>query len=283
MNLNFQYLDTLIQSALDEDIQSGDITTGATIPEDITASGNFLVKQRGILAGNEVVKRVFHLVDPTLYYATTITDGAEVTPGQVAATVTGSAASILKGERTALNFMQRMSGIATATNYYLGLVKPYPVQIMDTRKTVPGLRMLDKYAVHAGGGSNHRIGLFDMFLIKDNHIQVAGSVTQAIERCKAYRAMKKIDSRIEVEVTTFEELDEALRCGVDRIMLDNFSVDDLRKAVTIIAHRCEVEASGGITSETIRAVASTGVDIVSVGALTHSVKGLDISLEVSIG
>ncbi|CAG0937973.1 nicotinate-nucleotide pyrophosphorylase (carboxylating) [Candidatus Brocadiaceae bacterium] len=282
MNLNFQLIDPLIQSALDEDIQSGDITTEATIPPDVPALGRFLIKQHGVLAGNEIVHRVFQLVDPALEYAIALHDGTGVEPGQVVATVSGSAASILRGERTALNFMQRMSGIATVTKSYLDLVKPYPVKIMDTRKTVPGLRALDKYAVTVGGGSNHRIGLYDMFLIKDNHIQVAGSVTNAIERCKLYRKEKGIDSRIEVEVTNFDELDEALHCGVDRIMLDNFSVEDLRKAVAVIAGRSEIEASGGITSETIHAVAATGVDIISVGALTHSVKGLDISLEVSI-
>ena len=282
MNLNFQLIDPLIRTALEEDIRSGDITTEATIPNKVNAIGRFLIKQPGVLAGNEMVRRVFQLVDPTLDYTISTIDGATVGAGDVVSTVTGGAASILKGERTALNFMQRMSGIATATRYYLDLVQPYPVKIMDTRKTVPGLRSLDKYAVAAGGGSNHRIGLYDMFLIKDNHIQVAGSVTNAIERCKVYREQKGIDSPIEVEVTNFDELAEALRCGVDRIMLDNFTVEDLRRAVAIIDGRSETEASGGITSDTIHAVASTGVNIISVGALTHSVKGLDISLEVSI-
>lgn len=239
-----------------------------------------LIKEEGILAGVDVAKDVFHKFDPELKVEVFIEDGAQVKPGDVAFVVTGKVQSLLQTERLVLNLMQRMSGIATITNKYVKLLEGTKTKVLDTRKTTPGLRMLEKQAVKIGGGENHRIGLFDMILLKDNHVDFAGGIKNAITRAKQYLKEKNKDLKIEIEVRNFDELNEALNVGgVDRIMLDNFTVEDTRKAVDIVNGRVELESSGGITFETIRDYAVTGVDYVSVGALTHSVKSLDMSLK----
>jgi nicotinate-nucleotide pyrophosphorylase (carboxylating) len=240
-----------------------------------------LCKEDGVIAGLEVVALVFALCDHGLTLAPIVRDGEHVQKGKQIATVDGSAKSILKGERTALNFMQRMSGIATMTRRFVDAVAGTHARIIDTRKTAPGLRVLDKWAVRLGGGVNHRFGLDDMVLIKDNHIVAAGSITKAVEACRKYLKAEDLNIKIEVETKNLAEVHEALRChGVHRIMLDNFGLDEMRKALDVIAQQVEVEASGGVTLQTVRAIAETGVDFISVGALTHSVKGLDISLEL---
>jgi nicotinate-nucleotide pyrophosphorylase (carboxylating) len=281
MTENIQ-IDDIIKRALKEDIKSGDITTLATIEPGVKAKAEFLAKDSGIIAGLETGARVFSLVNPELKFVAYTADGAKVHKGDIVASVEGSAAAIITAERTALNFMQRMSGIATAANKYAKLVSHTKAVILDTRKTVPGLRTLDKIAVKTGGGVNHRIGLYDMFLIKDNHIAVAGSVTRAIEACRKYASENKLDCKIEVETKNIEEVQEALVCKPDIIMLDNFSVGDMKKAVEIINGASRVEASGGVNPESVRAIAETGVDFISVGALTHSVKALDISLNIKL-
>ncbi|HHU41023.1 MAG TPA: carboxylating nicotinate-nucleotide diphosphorylase, partial [Fermentimonas caenicola] len=243
-------------------------------------SSKLLIKEEGILAGVDVAKDVFHKFDPELKVEVFIEDGAHVKPGDVAFVVTGKVQSLLQTERLVLNLMQRMSGIATITNKYVKLLEGTKTKVLDTRKTTPGLRMLEKQAVKIGGGENHRIGLFDMILLKDNHVDFAGGIKNAITRAKQYLKEKNKDLKIEIEVRNFDELNEALNVGgVDRIMLDNFTVEDTRKAVDIVNGRVELESSGGITFETIRDYAVTGVDYVSVGALTHSVKSLDMSLK----
>lgn len=268
-------LQPIIQRALDEDIAGGDVTTLCTIPADATVTGDFIAKADGIIAGLEVVRLTFALIDERVLVVFSIRDGDAVTPGQVFGTVSGPTRSLLTGERTALNFLQRMSGVATATQRLMEAVKPYRAIILDTRKTVPGLRLLDKWAVQLGGGQNHRIGLFDMALIKNNHITAAGSITAAIERV---RACDERHRPIEVEVRTLDELREALALQPDRILLDNMSLDQMREAVSITRRRVPLEASGNVTLETVNAIAATGVDYISSGALTHSVKALDISL-----
>ena len=283
MNYNNKIkIDQIILSALNEDVDSGDITTNATIGDKVLCEGKFLVKEDGIIAGLEIAKRVFALIDDEVEFTILIADGSPVRKGDVAAAIKGKASSVLTGERTALNFLQRMSGIASAANKYQSEIKHTKTKIIDTRKTVPGLRILDKMAVKMGGCGNHRIGLFDMFLIKDNHIAVAGSITKAVEACKKLRAETDNKLRIEVEVENHAELDEALKAGVEVIMLDNFAVPEMKKAVEFVNGRCILEASGGINMTTVREIAETGVDLISVGALTHSVKALDISLEVSL-
>jgi nicotinate-nucleotide pyrophosphorylase (carboxylating) len=283
MNYNNKIkIDQIILSALNEDVDSGDITTNATIGDKVLCEGKFLVKEDGIIAGLEIAKRVFALIDDAVEFTILIADGSPVKKGDVAASIKGKASSVLTGERTALNFLQRMSGIASAANKYQSEVKHTKTKIIDTRKTVPGLRILDKMAVKMGGCGNHRIGLFDMFLIKDNHIAVAGSITKAVEACKKLRAETDGKLKIEVEVENHAELDEALKAGVEVIMLDNFAVPEMKKAVEFVNGRCILEASGGINMTTVREIAETGVDLISVGALTHSVKALDISLEVSL-
>ena len=268
-------LQPIVQRALDEDIADGDVTTLCTIPADATSSGDFIAKANGIIAGLEVARLTFALVDDRVTVDFSIHDGDAVTKGQVFGTVSGPTRSLLIAERTALNFLQRMSGIATATHRFMDAVKPYRAIILDTRKTAPGLRLLDKWAVKLGGGQNHRIGLFDMVLIKNNHITAVGSITAAINR------VRECDERhrpIEVEVRTLAELQEALVLQPDRILLDNMSLNQMREAVTITAGRVPLEASGNVTLETVNAIAATGVDFISSGALTHSVKALDISL-----
>ena len=272
--------DRLIDLAFAEDIGDGDHTTLCCIPETAMGKSHLLIKEEGILAGVEVAKKVFNRFDPTMQVEVLIGDGAHVKVGDVAMVVTGKTRSLLQTERLMLNIMQRMSGIATMTNRYVERLKGTNTRILDTRKTTPGLRMLEKQAVKIGGGVNHRIGLFDMILLKDNHVDFAGGITNAIDRCHAYLQEKGLDLKIEIEVRNFDELNQVLNHGgVNRIMLDNFSVSDTKKAVDIIAGRYETESSGGITYDTIRDYAEQGVDFISVGALTHSVKGLDMSFK----
>ena len=270
----------LIELAFAEDIGDGDHTTLCCIPEDATGSSHLLIKEDGILAGVEVAKNVFAAFDPTLKVEVRIPDGSPIKVGDIAIVVTGKTRSLLQTERLMLNIMQRMSGIATMTRQYVERLKGTHTRILDTRKTTPGLRMLEKQAVKIGGGTNHRIGLFDMILLKDNHTDFAGGIENAIDRCHRYLKDKKLDLKIEIEVRDFGELQRVLdKGGVDRVMLDNFSVPDTRKAVKLIAGRVETESSGGITFDTIRDYAEQGVDFISVGALTHSVKGLDMSFK----
>ena len=273
-------INSLLELAFAEDIGYGDHTTLCSIPASEIGSSKLLIKEEGILAGVNVAKDVFYKFDPELKVEVFIEDGAHVKPGDVAFVVTGKVQSLLQTERLVLNLMQRMSGIATITNKYVKLLEGTKTKVLDTRKTTPGLRMLEKQAVKIGGGENHRIGLFDMILLKDNHVDFAGGIKNAITRAKQYLKEKNKDLKIEIEVRNFDELNEALNVGgVDRIMLDNFTVEDTRKAVDIVNGRVELESSGGITFETIRDYAVTGVDYVSVGALTHSVKSLDMSLK----
>ena len=272
--------DRLIDLAFAEDIGDGDHTTLCCIPETAMGKSHLLIKEEGILAGVEVAKKVFNRFDPTMQVEVLIGDGAHVKVGDIAMVVTGKIRSLLQTERLMLNIMQRMSGIATMTSRYVERLKGTNTRILDTRKTTPGLRMLEKQAVKIGGGVNHRIGLFDMILLKDNHVDFAGGITNAIDRCHAYLQEKGLDLKIEIEVRNFDELNQVLtHGGVNRIMLDNFSVSDTKKAVDIIAGRYETESSGGITYDTIRDYAEQGVDFISVGALTHSVKGLDMSFK----
>lgn len=275
-----QLTDKLIDLSFAEDIGDGDHTTLCCIPEDAMGKSHLLIKEEGILAGVEVAKEVFRRFDPDMKVETLLPDGAKVRPGDVAMVVTGRTRSLLQTERLMLNIMQRMSGIATMTARYVERIAGTGARVLDTRKTTPGMRMLEKQAVKIGGGTNHRIGLFDMILLKDNHIDFAGGITAAIDRCHQYLKDKGLDLKIEIEVRGFKELEEVLaRGGVDRIMLDNFTTADTRRAVSLVAHRYEVESSGGITFDTIRSYAECGVDFISVGALTHSVKGLDMSFK----
>lgn len=272
--------DRLIDLAFAEDIGDGDHTTLCCIPENAMGKSHLLIKEDGILAGVELAKRVFAKFDPTMQVEVLINDGTPVKKGDIAMVVTAKVRSLLQTERLMLNIMQRMSGIATMTNKYVERLKGTKTHVLDTRKTTPGLRMLEKQAVKIGGGMNHRIGLFDMILLKDNHIDFCGGITNAITRCHEYLKEKGLDLKIEIEVRNFDELAEAMNCGdINRIMLDNFSVADTKKAVDIVGGKFETESSGGITFDTIRDYAECGVDFISVGALTHSVKGLDMSFK----
>ena len=272
--------DRLIDLAFAEDIGDGDHTTLCCIPEDAMGKSHLLIKENGILAGVEVAKRVFNRFDPDLKVEVLIEDGTPVKVGDIAMIVSGKVRSLLQTERLMLNIMQRMSGIATVTNKYVERLKGTHTRVLDTRKTTPGLRMLEKQAVKIGGGVNHRIGLFDMILLKDNHVDFSGGIKNAIDRCHAYLKEKGLDLKIEIEVRNFDELQQVLdHGGVDRIMLDNFSVENTRKAVELIGGKYETESSGGITIDTLRDYAEAGVDFISVGALTHSVKGLDMSFK----
>ena len=272
--------DALIDLAFAEDIGDGDHTTLCCIPEDAMEKSHLLIKEDGILAGVDVAREVFHRFDPTMQMEVFMEDGAQVKKGDIAFVVSGKVRSLLQTERLMLNIMQRMSGIATMTNKYVKLIEGTGAHVLDTRKTTPGMRMLEKQAVKIGGGVNHRIGLFDMILLKDNHVDFAGGIENAIDRCHHYLNEKGLDLKIEIEVRNFNELQQVLdKGGVNRIMLDNFTVADTKKAVDIINHRFEVESSGGITFDTIRSYAEQGVDFISVGALTHSVKGLDMSFK----
>ncbi|HIS10271.1 MAG TPA: carboxylating nicotinate-nucleotide diphosphorylase [Candidatus Avibacteroides excrementipullorum] len=279
VNVN-ELVDRLIGLAFAEDIGDGDHTTLSCIPDDAMGKSKLLVKETGILAGVAVAKRVFADFDPELKMEIFMDDGTPVKPGDVAFTVEGKVRSLLQTERLMLNIMQRMSGIATMTNRYVKRLEGTHTRVLDTRKTTPGMRMLEKEAVKIGGGVNHRIGLFDMILLKDNHVDFAGGIEKAIQRAKDYCKEKGKDLKIEIEVRNFDELQRVLDYGgVDRIMLDNFSVADTRKAVQMIGGRYETESSGGITFDTLRDYAECGVDFISVGALTHSVKGLDMSFK----
>ena len=272
---------TLIDAALSEDQAFNDPTTGTLIPPDIRAAGALRAKAVGVAAGVDVAKSVFHRVDPSLEVEVRMADGSPVSPGDEIARVEGSAASILKAERVALNFMQRMSGIASDTNRYVRAVEGCAARIVDTRKTAPGHRYLDKYAVRMGGGHNHRLNLADGILIQDNHIEALRSREMglgAVVRTAIARASHTV--RVEVEVETLEQLREALDAGAHIIMLDNMPVDTMREAMSIVDGRAVVEASGGINLETVRDVAETGVDLISIGSLTHSTSALDISLDL---
>lgn len=272
--------DRLIDLAFAEDIGDGDHTTLCCIPETAMGKSHLLIKEDGILAGVEVAKRVFARFDPEMKVEVLIGDGAHVRKGDIAMVVSGKVRSLLQTERLMLNIMQRMSGIATMTNKYVERLKGTNTHVLDTRKTTPGLRMLEKQAVKIGGGMNHRIGLFDMILLKDNHVDFAGGIANAINRCHEYLREKGLDLKIEIEVRNFDELQQAMDCGgINRIMLDNFSVENTKKAVEMVAGKYETESSGGITFDTIRDYAECGVDFISVGALTHSVKGLDMSFK----
>ena len=275
-----ELIDRLIDLSFAEDIGDGDHTTLCCIPEDAMGKSHLLIKEDGILAGVEIAKEVFARFDPTMVVEVLINDGAKVHRGDIAMVVTGKVRSLLQTERLMLNIRQRMSGIATMTHRYVERIEGTGAHVLDTRKTTPGMRMLEKMAVKIGGGVNHRIGLFDMILLKDNHIDFAGGISNAINRCHAYLKERSLDLKIEIEVRNFDELNQVLECGgVNRIMLDNFTVADTKKAVELINHRYEVESSGNITLDTIRSYAEQGVDYVSVGALTHSVKGLDMSFK----
>ncbi len=275
-----ELIDELITLAFNEDIGDGDHTTLCCIPATEMGKQKLLIKEAGVLAGVDMARRVINYFDPELKITSYIEDGAEVQPGDVAFVVEGRVQSLLQVERTMLNIMQRMSGIATTTRKYVRLLEGTGTRVLDTRKTTPGLRIIEKEAVKIGGGVNHRIGLFDMILLKDNHVDFAGGIENAIVRAKEYLRENGKDLKIEIEVRNMDELREVLRVGgVDRIMLDNFTPALTREAVALIDHRFETESSGGITFDTIRSYAECGVDYVSVGALTHSVKGLDMSFK----
>ena len=269
-----------IKHWLAEDIGDGDHTTLCCIPADAIGRSRLIVKDTGIIAGIEVAKKVFEIFDRELRITQYMHDGDEVKPQDIAFEVEGKVRSLLQTERLMLNIMQRMSGVATRTREYVKLLEGTRTRVLDTRKTTPGLRMLEKEAVLIGGGCNHRIGLYDMILLKDNHIDFAGGISQAIDRANKYLKDNNKNLKIEIEVRNFDELNEVLASGnVNRIMLDNFSVADTRKAVEIIGGRFETESSGGITETTIREYALAGVDYISVGALTHSIKSLDMSFK----
>ena len=274
-------LKRFIEQALEEDIRDGDHTTIATISSNAIGTAELLVKEEGVLAGCGIAKEIFHHVDPTLEIESILKDGDRVTVGQIAFKVHGKIRSILTSERLVLNIMQRMSGVATTTSKYVDRIAHTGANVLDTRKTTPGLRWFEKEAVKIGGGQNHRFGLYDMILIKDNHVDAAGSIHAALDRVHDYLTFKNLDLRIELEVRDFEEIDQAIEHGgLDRIMLDNFSVEQTRTAVDRIQGKFEVESSGGITLSTIQGYAEAGVDYISVGALTHSVRSLDLSLKI---
>ena len=275
-------LSRIVEEAVLEDLGMGDVTTDAIIAQDAIGQGEITAKESGIIAGLEVAALVFNVVDPDITFTPKVEDGAIVTKSTVVATVVGPLAGILKAERTALNFLQRMSGIATLTRKFVDAVQGTRAKITDTRKTAPGLRILDKLAVQLGGGVNHRFGLDDMVLIKDNHIAAAGGITLAIERCLSHLRANGMSLKVEVETQSLDDVREVLKHkGIHRIMLDNFSLDDTKKAVQLVNRAVELEASGNVSLENVRQIAETGVDYISIGALTHSPKALDISLEVS--
>ncbi|MBD5082386.1 MAG: carboxylating nicotinate-nucleotide diphosphorylase [Ruminococcaceae bacterium] len=282
MKTKDQLIDDLLTLAFAEDVGDGDHTTLSTIPQDETGRQHLLVKEEGILAGVEIAKKVFEKFDPSLKMTVMIGDGAHVKPGDIAFVVEGKVRSLLQTERIMLNIMQRMSGIATQTAKYQQRLDGLKTKVLDTRKTTPGMRMLEKEAVRIGGGSNHRIDRFDMILIKDNHLDFAAGIRQAIEAAKKYCAERGKDLKIEIEVRNTDEINQALEAGVDRIMLDNFTPERTREAVAqvrAVNPAVEIESSGGITLDTLRDYGECGVDFISVGALTHSVKGLDMSFK----
>jgi nicotinate-nucleotide pyrophosphorylase (carboxylating) len=273
--LSQDLLDHVVREALAEDVGAGDVTTIATVSPEAHAEAQIVAKAAGIIAGLPVAQRVFQRLDPTVEFRAVAADGAAVRPGETVARIFGRAHPILTGERVALNFLQHLSGIATRTGRFVSLVQGTRARITDTRKTVPGLRVLAKYAVRAGGGHNHRLGLYDSVLIKENHAAAAGGIGPAVTHARGYAPHTM---RIEVEVRDLREVDQALEAGADVLLLDNFTVEQIRDAVEKIGSRALTEASGGITEENVAAIAAAGVDIISVGALTHSVTGLDLSL-----
>lgn len=279
MKIDNRQIDKIVLAAFEEDIGTGDITTNTTIPEGRLASGKFIAKEAGVICGMDVAARAFFLADEKIRFEAFVKDGDRVEKGDVIGEINGPAAGILVGERTALNLLQRMSGIATRTAEAVEKIKGTKAKIADTRKTMPMLRVFDKFAVRVGGGSNHRFNLADGILIKDNHIAASGSITAAVTAAKqgAPHTLK-----VEVEVETFEQLNEALAAGADIIMLDNMTNEMMKKAVEITAGRAKLEASGNMGEKDLREVAETGVDIISIGALTHSVKALDISLKLKM-
>jgi len=273
-------IDELIQQALDEDLGGGDHSSLATVPPEATGRAILVAKQKGILAGVKIAEKVFLAIDPEIRFHEMLEDGVKIDVGDTIFEVSGHSVSILSAERTALNFIQRMSGIATYTNSLVRKLDGLNTKILDTRKTTPNFRIFEKEAVRIGGGCNHRMGLYDMVMIKDNHVDFAGGIKNAIASTRSYLSNNQLDIKVEIEVRNLEELDEVLDAGgVDRIMLDNFSIPALGKAIQRIHGRYETEASGGITGETIRSYAETGVDYISVGALTHQIKSLDMSLK----
>jgi nicotinate-nucleotide pyrophosphorylase (carboxylating) len=275
--LDIQQINTLIANALKEDIGTGDITTDALVPDAMVSTATMVAKADGIVAGMEVAEAVFRYLSPQLSWKPFVLDGDKIKKGDLLVEMSGPFRTLLSGERLALNFLQRMSGIATATRLFVEAVAGFGTKILDTRKTVPGLRILDKYAVKAGGGENHRIGLYDMVLIKDNHIKVAGSITKAVGQIR-----EKVPAgiKIEVETTSITEVREALEAKADIIMLDNMTNDEMKTCVSIINHQAKIEASGNMNLERVKSVAATGVDYISIGALTHSVIALDISMNI---
>lgn len=275
-----KYIDSLIELSIAEDIGDGDHTSLATISASMRGTMHLLVKQEGIIAGVEIAQRVFKRLDPTVVFDLRIKDGTYVRVGDVAFYVSGSTRTLLQSERIVLNIMQRMSGVATQTALYAKQLEGLKAKVLDTRKTTPGMRALDKMAVKIGGGENHRMGLFDMILLKDNHIDFAGGIEKALNDVRQYLKQSGRDLKIEIEVRSLSDIDEVFAAGgADRIMLDNFSVENTRAAVEKIAGRAEIESSGGITLSTLRSYGQCGVDFVSVGALTHQIKSLDMSLK----
>lgn len=270
-------IDSLIENGLNEDVNTGDITTDLLISADTQTTAIMIAKAAGIIAGLPVAEAVFRKLDSNIIFKAEISDGDKVKHGDLICTITGTYRAILTGERLALNFLQRMSGIATETSKYTEAIKGFPTQILDTRKTAPGLRLLDKYAVKAGGGTNHRIGLYDMVMIKDNHISVAGGIRKAVQ---AIRPNIPSTMKIEVETTNLDEVKEALSAGADIIMLDNMNNETMTRAVELVAGKAKTEASGNMNLDRVKEVAATGVDYISIGALTHSVLALDISQKI---
>lgn len=273
-------INEFIEIALKEDVGNGDHTSMACIPNDSNGKAKLLVKEKGILAGMEIAEAIFKKVDSSIIFKPFLKDGEPINKGDIAFEVYGNSISLLTSERLVLNCMQRMSGIASKTNYYMNLIKGTKAKILDTRKTTPGIRMLEKLAVKIGGGTNHRFGLYDMMMIKDNHIDFAGGISNAIKNANTYQQKKELNIPIEIEARNLSEVEEILsNGGIHRIMLDNFTFDDTKTAVELIDKRYETESSGGITEKTIREYALCGVDYISVGALTHSVNSLDLSLK----
>lgn len=280
METKEELIERLLDLAFSEDVGDGDHTTLSTIPADAQGRSRLIIKEEGILAGVEEAKRVLHKVDPSIKIDVMIEDGAKVKPGDVAFTAEGPVRSLLIAERTMLNIMQRMSGVATMTRRYQDELEGLHTKVLDTRKTTPGMRILEKEAVKIGGGTNHRIGLFDMILIKDNHIDFAGGIEKAITRAQEYCKANGKDLKIEVEVRSLDDIRRVLKHGgVDRIMFDNFTPELTKEAVKLVDGKVETESSGGITLQNLRAYGEAGVDFISVGALTHSVKGLDMSFK----
>ena len=278
--MNDKFLKAFIQNAINEDIGDGDHSSLSCIPPDTKGKAQLIIKQHGILAGIEIAKKVFSIVDPNLKFEQFLFDGNEINHGDKAFIIEGNVHSILKSERLVLNIMQRMSGIATTTKKYVNLIKGTKAKVLDTRKTTPGNRTLEKLAVKIGGGENHRMGLFDMIMLKDNHIDFAGGIKPAIIKAREYINKEQKNIKIEIEARNISEVKEILEVGgIDRIMLDNFNYEKTREAVKLIAGKYETESSGGITTETIREYAECGVDYISVGALTHQIKSLDMSLK----